>query len=233
MRGYISIRQVMDDILEHPLLRKLSLERAVNYAAEFIEIVGCPKLFEDKIAILDIEDYRAPLPCDFLDVIQIRTKEECGCEQHVYRGTTDSFHIDGKKEEDKHKDNLTYKIQHNVIYFSHKEGEVEMSYRAMALDDDGFPLIPDNQSFKKALEYYIKKEYFSILFDLGVITSPVLANTEQRYAWYVGQAQSDLVRPTIDEMESITNMLNQLIVRTNEHRKGFINLGKREYVKVH
>jgi hypothetical protein len=58
----------------------------------------------------------------------------------------------------------------------------------MLLDEDGFPLIPDNQSFKKALEYYIKREYFTILFDIGVITAPVLTNAEQRYAWYVGQA---------------------------------------------
>ncbi len=232
MRGYISIKQILDDILEHPLLRKVSLERAVNYAAEFIEIVGCPKLFQEKTIMLDIEDYRAPLPCDFIDIIQIREVTQCGTGR-TYRGTTDSFHIGGKKHDEHQFDNLTYKIQNQAIYFSHKDGEAEMSYRAMLLDEDGFPLIPDNQSFKKALEYYIKREYFTILFDIGVITAPVLTNAEQRYAWYVGQAQNELVKPSVDEMESITNIMNQLLVRVNEHSKGFINLGKREFIKAH
>lgn len=29
---YISIRQIMDDLLAHPMLQDLTLERAINYA---------------------------------------------------------------------------------------------------------------------------------------------------------------------------------------------------------
>lgn len=32
MERYISIRQVLDDLLDHPLLQDLSFERVVNYA---------------------------------------------------------------------------------------------------------------------------------------------------------------------------------------------------------
>jgi hypothetical protein len=52
---------------------------------------------------------------------------------------------------------LTYKIQGNFIYTSFEEGEIEVSYQAIATDEQGFPLIPDNSSFTRALELYIKK----------------------------------------------------------------------------
>ena len=116
--------------------------------------------------------------------------------------------------------------------FKIKDLEIEISYWAIPVDNMGFPLIPENSSFITALELYIKKQYFTILFDTGKLNPNVLQNVQQEYAWYVGQAQSDLIRPTIDQMQSITNMWNTLIPRVTEHEKGFYNAGSREYLKV-
>lgn len=44
----ISIQEVMDDLLDNPLLSKLTLERVVNYAIVFMQKVGVPKLYTDK-----------------------------------------------------------------------------------------------------------------------------------------------------------------------------------------
>lgn len=146
----------------------------------------------------------------------------------VFRYSTDSFHMSDTHGNDP---DLTYKIQGRVIFTSIKEGAVEIAYHAIATDSDGYPLIPDSSSFTKALELYIKKQHFTILFDLGKIQQGVLQNTQQEYAWAAGQAQSDLIRPSVDEMESITNSLNTLIPRVTEHRRGFISLGRREILK--
>ena len=58
MEKYISLKQILDNLLDHPMLRDVSFERAVNYTQSFIRIVGCPKRFEEKTAIIEIEDYR-------------------------------------------------------------------------------------------------------------------------------------------------------------------------------
>jgi len=42
------------------------------------------------------------------------------------------------------------------------------------IDEEGLPMIPDNPIFLKTLELYIKKEYFTILFDMGKISPAVL-----------------------------------------------------------
>lgn len=59
--GYISIKQILDDLLAHPLLRDLSLERAVDHAIHFMRIVGMPKMFLDKVTKVTLNEYRALL----------------------------------------------------------------------------------------------------------------------------------------------------------------------------
>lgn len=231
MVNYISIRQVLDDLLDHPLLQDLSLERAVNYAIHFIQIVGVPNEFEEKTALIDIKDYRGCLPCDYYDMIQVRTYKEGEYCPRVFRYTTDSFHHSPKKEDSDTWD-LTYKLQNSIIYTSIKEGTIEIAYHAIKVDKEGYPMIPENSSFIQALELYIKKKVFTILFDQGKINNAVLQNTQQEYAWAVGQAQRDLTMPTIDQMESISNMWTQLLQRSNEHSKGMKSLGRREYIRV-
>lgn len=231
MTDYVSIRQIIDNCLHHPLLQDLTLERAVAYTVDFLRIVGMPPIFLEKTTELEVEDYRAKLPCDFHEMIQVRTNhEKCG---HyvggVFRYSTDDFHMSDNKYESPE---LTYKIQGTVIFTSIKEGIIEISYRAIALDDEGYPLIPDKSSFTRALELYIKKWCFTTLFDLGKINQAVYNNVQQEYAFAVGQAQSDLVRLSIDEMQSFTNSWNTLVTRTTEHNSGFVNNGTQERIKL-
>ena len=229
MIKYISIKEILDNLLDHPMLREVSFERAVNYTQSFMRIVGCPKIFEEKTAIIEIEDYRGVLPCDFNEIIQVRTHNTCNDNYKVFRYSTDNFHMSENKQESF---DLTYKIQGNVIYTSMKEGTIEIAYNAFAVDSEGYPLIPDNSAFIRALELYIKKQCFTVLFDLGQINQAVYQNVRQEYAWAVGQAQSDLIRPTIDQMQAITNSLNTLIWRTTEHNNGFVNNGSAEKIKL-
>lgn len=232
MNQYISIKEVLDNILDHPLLSDVSFERAVNLTIQFMRIVGCPRIFLDKTEDVEINNYRGKLPCDFIEPIQVRLVDSCNdCGRHykMFRHTTDSFHMSDRKGCSA---DLTYKIQGGVIYTTIKEGTIEMAYHAIATDKEGYPLVPDNSSFIRALELYIKKYFFTILYDTGKLNAGIYNNVCQEYAWAVGQAQSDLVRPTIDQMQAITNSLNTLVPRVTEHSRGFINNGTQEKIRL-
>lgn len=230
MDKYISIKVVLDNILDHPMLKDVSFERAVNHTVNFMRILGCPRMFEEKAALVNIRDWRGTLPCDFNDIIQVRTHSSCDRKNYgVFRYSTDNFHMSENKQGSF---DLTYKIQGNVIFTSIKEDVIEIAYNAFAVDSDGYPLIPDNSSFISALELYIKKKQFNVLFDTGKISQAVYNQVCQDYAWAVGQAQSDLVRPTIDQMQTITNSLNTLVWRVSEHKSGFVNTGSAEKIKL-
>ena len=218
---YINIKVVLDRILRHPLMQDLSLETAVDYTIDFMRIVGMPRMFTEKVIRIPIDKYRALLPCDYYQTIQVRIP---GGHALVY--STDSFHMDNKGNPS------TYKIQGNIIYTSIESGELELAYLAISTDADGYPLLPDNSSFTRALELYIKKQWFTILFDLGKITSAVLQNTQQEYAWAVGDCQSEFNRMSIDQMEAFSNSWRTMILRDHQHSSGFIGDGSRQTLNI-
>ena len=51
---YTNIRRVLDNLMEHPLLRDITLEQVVRYVIRFISLHGYPKMFQDKIENVDI-----------------------------------------------------------------------------------------------------------------------------------------------------------------------------------
>lgn len=218
---YINIKVVLDRILRHPLMQDLSLETAVDYTIDFMRIVGMPRMFTEKVVRIPIDKYRALLPCDYYQTIQVRIP---GGHALVY--STDSFHMSNKGN------SSTYKIQGNIIYTSIESGELELAYLAISTDADGYPLLPDNSSFTRALELYIKKQWFTILFDLGKITSAVLQNTQQEYAWAVGDCQSEFNRMSIDQMEAFSNSWRTMILRDHQHSSGFIGDGSRQTLNI-
>lgn len=226
---YVNIRYILDRILQHPLMRDITLEQAVAYTVDFMRIVGVPNIFLEKTIILDIEKYRAMLPCDYYSMIQVRKVNG-----PAFRYSTDSFHMSECKDHynDKSTD-LTYKVQGNVIYTSIESGKVELSYEAIATDSEGYPLLPDNSSFTRALRLYIKKEHFITLFDTGKIQFNVLNQALQDYAWAVGDCESEFKRLSLDKAESFYNSWRTLILRDAEHRTGFINNGTKERLKLH
>lgn len=218
---YTNIRRIMDELNKHPLLSDITLEQVVSYLVTFINIFGIPKLYQDKETLVKIEQYRGLLPCDLISINQVMDCKTKLC----LRSSTNTFtNCDSK---------YTFRVQGRAIITSLQEGEILVSYKSIPIDEDGFPLLIDNSVFIEALKEYIKKEYFSILFDLGKINQAVLQHTEQRYAWLAGQLRSEFTIPSISEMESIKNMWTRPIQNNNEFYTGFKNLGNKEPLKVH
>lgn len=229
--SYINIREVLSRILRHPLLQDITIEQAVQYTIDFIGIFGLPKLYQDKEEVIHIEDFRGLLPCDLISINQVKD-----CKSNIcLRSMTDNFmpeeHYD-KIIGHKLPQELSFKTQGQLLYVSFKTGDVLVSYKAIPIDKDGFPLLIDNPVFLKALEAYIKREAFTILFDMGKIAPAVLQNTQQQYAWLAGQLQSEFTIPSISEMESLKRSWCTLLQRTTEFNNGFMNNGDQEHYKL-
>ena len=222
--NYISIKEVLSRLLRHPLLQDLSIETAIQYTLDFFAAMGLPNIYADKVTTICIDNFRGILPCDLIAINQVRLARNGVC----LRAMTDSFN--GTHPEDNGE--LSFKTQGSVIFTSFKTGDIELSYKAIPTDDDGLPLLPDNPIFLKTLELYIKKEWFTILFDMGKISPAVLQNTQQSYTFAAGQCNNEFMIPSVSEMEAFTRMYNTLIPRVNEFNKSFRHMGDREYIKM-
>lgn len=221
---YVSIKEILSRLMRNPLLQDVTLESAIQYVLDFVACMGLPNIYADKVTTICIDNFRGILPCDLIAINQVRLASNGIC----LRAMTDSFN--GTHPEDKGE--LSFKTQGSVIFTSFKTGDIELSYKAILTDDDGLPLLPDNPVFLKTLELYIKKEWFTILFDMGKISPAVLQNTQQEYAFKAGQCNNEFIIPSVSEMESITRMWNTIIPKVSEFNKSFRHMGDREYIKL-
>lgn len=229
--NYISIKEILNRLMRHPLLRDVNLDQVIQYTIDFISIFGMPKFYFDKQETLHIDNYRAVLPCDLISINQVK---ECSTNTCL-RSMTDNFLSEDyyeKKNGYRVPQELTFKVQGQIIFTSFREGDITVSYKAIPVDDNGFPLLIDNPTFLKTLEAYIKKEIFTIMFDMGKITTPVLQNAQQQYSWLAGQLQSEFTIPSISEMESLKRSWCTLLQRTTSFNDGFRNNGNQEYIKI-
>lgn len=232
----VSIKQLIDRIKRHPMMEGLNDEYIIDYAVDFLRIVGIPESYEEKYAELYIEDYTAKLPDDFIEMIGVRTAKPdnysgvCQYKPVYYRYATGTFHTSSNKY---NKEPFVYKIQNSTIVTSTKEGKIEIAYRALATDDCGFPLMPDNSSFMRAVESYIKLQYFTILFDQGKLHEAILQKAEQDYAWNVGGVATAMRRLTPDKVQSIANIVKAHIIRDKEHQSGYAHTGRNTELVIH
>lgn len=209
---YTSIDTVIDRVLRHPLMKGMSTDTIIDHIVDFMHIVGTPTMFDEKTAEIKIKDYRASLPDDFVEVIQIRDKKG-----NVYNTTSNTFHM-SKNEAQRC---LEYKIQGGFIITSTSDGTLEIAYKAIQEGSDGRPMIPDNASFLRAVEAYIKKNHFTVLVDTGKMHPTILQNVQQEYAWAVGDCQTEFNRLTIDEMNNLGKLWKGLLPSTNKHKTHF------------
>ena len=232
----VSIKQIIDRVKRHPMMEDMSEEYIIDYAVDFLRIMGIPSTFDEKFVELDLDNYRAKLPDDFMEIISVRSlPNDEGFERHCYkpvyyREATGIFHMSDNKY---NREPFVYKMQGNIIYTSTKKGRIEVAYRAMPVDECGFPLIPDNSIFLRAIESYIKVQYFTILFDQGKLQPQILNQAQQDYSWNVGGVAAESHKLNPDKLESIVNNVKAMIIRQNEHYSGYAHSGRDTKMMIH
>ena len=227
-----SLKEVIGKVKRHKLLATLPEDTIVDDTIEFLRIMGLEETFEDKIAIIDIENYRGLLPEDFYEMIQVRTYNENKDIPPIYfRTTLDTFYKSSRLWD---KVAYTYKIQGRVIFCSPlKEGKLEVAYKALELDECGLPLIPDDAKFIRAIVAYIKMVHFTDLFDEGQITLQSLQNAQQEYTWAAAACSTSMKMPSLDDMEAISNMFNSHIRPVFSHHNAYSTAGNKELYFTH
>lgn len=207
-------------------MQDVNLEQAIQYVLQFIGIFGVPQMFKDEEAEICIQDYRGLLPCGLIEINQVKKVSD----NIPLRQMTATFNP-GDTIYNEHKHEYSFKTQGRVIFTSFKDGDIKISYKSIPVDEEGLPMLLDNEKYLNALELFIKSKVFTVLFECSKISSQVLQHTEQEYSWAAGQLHSEFKMPSISQMESITRMMNQMIVRENEFFNNFDNLGDKQYLR--
>jgi hypothetical protein len=118
--------------------------------------------FEDAVASVIITDYKGELPTDLKFIQQVVYKEDA--KTQVMRLSTNSFRTDvctGNCLFNCPDCKYEYSISPSgVITTNFKDGEILISYLRLPQDDEGFLLIPDDETLKEALTHYVLYMYW-------------------------------------------------------------------------
>ena len=150
-----------------------------------------------------------------------------GLEPLCYSASTfhKSMHCDDcVNEYANHKE--SYIIDCDYIKTSFPSGKVCISYTAFPIDEDCFPMVPDDISYKEAMFWYIYKKM--LLGGLQSTNGIAYDFADQQWKYYCTQARNSAVYPDIDRYESFMNQWVRLIPNINRTDNGFENLGTRE-----
>lgn len=109
-----------------------------------------------------------------------------------------------------------YDIELDYIITSIKQGKIRVHYRAIPVDEEGLPKIPDNEDYKMALYYYIRAMMIGRGYKDSVFTYDKLMDFNGGYFWqHANRAMSQIRYPSVDSMEFKVNEHTRLIKDEN------------------
>jgi len=237
---YRSIYHVIESLYrDEGYTHHINISDVVEWTAEAMALIGATLAYEKKVTGQDdlnptvkIEEYRGVLPCDLHKVLAVREY----CSKIPMRYATDSFHMGS--HEDRNIDytlnsDLTYQLNNNYIFTSFDEGELEIEYIAHMTDENGFPMIPDEVKYIRAIRSYFRHKIDHRMWRQGKLSDKIKNDSEQE--WYLDCKAAEVESKIrgFDFMESLKNQWLRLNPKINEHDTGFIYSGQQEqrYIK--
>ena len=121
-----------------------------------------------------------------------------------------------------------------MLRFSFQEGFVAIAHLRQVTDKEtGWPMIPDNVSFKEGIFRYIAMKLIEKDCMNGREAScGKVDRAEAKWDWYCGQASSvDKMIHGEDEHQNLLEQRSYILPRNNRYYGFFGNLGKREFRK--
>jgi len=121
-------------------------------------------------------------------------------------------------------------VEGKFIRTSFKEGMIAISYLRQKLDDNGYPMIPDNYSYITAITKYITYKLMERHFYSHRKGSETrLQKSEYDWHWYCKQAVNESMMPKgVDEFQNLMEQRQYLLPRLNRYYGFFGKLGKQE-----
>ncbi len=123
---------------------------------------------------------------------------------------------------------LQYTTKPGYINTCMPRGFVKISYYAIYTDEDSMPMIPDLESYKEAIYWYVTMKLMYPKKLKGQISQGDYYDIRNSYNFYRKQAYAEAMMPGPDEIESIKNTYHKLYPEMNDHDTFFSTSGEEQ-----
>lgn len=187
----------------------------VEWIGEALPMMHVAMTLLDKVASIEISGYKGELPCDLYQVVQINH----GGVPMTLSTNTFRPRYHASNEGATSRGNSVYSIDDAYLKTSFEKGKVEISYKAIPLDCDGFPLIPDDPLYMEALVYFVAMKLSFPDYVAGKQTR--FDNLQQLWFSYCGKAKAKAKMPDLAMMENLRRTMVRLIPQMNFYNTNF------------
>lgn len=128
----------------------------------------------------------------------------------------------------------TYWIKPGWIVLNKEKGFVKLSYKAIATDERGYPLIPDTASYQEAIYWYVMLKLNFPKFLKGQLGGRLKFNMatysyiQRQWNYYRDKAYAEAMMPNEGEMLSIKNEWTKLIPDWSADENLFKETGQKQ-----
>jgi len=168
----------------------------VEWIGEALQQIGAYSQYNAKEVELTVADYKAKLPCDFLHLkrmLNMSTNSPTGALDNRNNNLLGNSFDNPDQQAERILGNSVTDYDYNIVLdnisTSYKDGTLKIQYLAMPTDEEGFPLIPDNESYKEAFFWYVANR----LAIRGQLKNKDLSigYCDAQWQWYCGQARAE------------------------------------------
>lgn len=254
----ISVRHVIAKVLADNDVQEdtLRINDLIEWVAEALERIGYFLELDNKVAgkggeeLLTVAGYQAELPTGLYDIVQAAFSL---CEEgpwHAMRMSSGSFDNvrgttvvdntdpqnptttveDEKPGTTSFTHNIVYTLKPGYIVTNIKEGYIMLSYRSIPLDDEGYPLVPDDSGFIDALYWYLTMKLLYPKWVMGKVRDAVYYNARTSWNYYSKQAYGNSMMPDPDMLESIKNTWTRLVPELGDHNGFYSTTGQQQEI---
>jgi hypothetical protein len=206
------------------MMQSISISSIAIYIKDFISIAELNEVKKDKTFFAKINQNSIELPndLDFVDHVYL-----CGVDDLPDRFFRDSqltyTHDDTVADQKGLQGFLGYTRRGNRLFFDITyEGEyvAEVHYKAMQVDEYGFPTLYYDGSLIQSVTNYIKFRYYDILFENNKVSYSLVQKAESEYLWYLGQFKNKNVFENIEDAEGVANSVQRFTRKKGRSEKG-------------
>lgn len=237
--NFISFRVILEGLYRDLNLNtELNENDVISWIAEGLNLIGAAAQYEEISECLTVTNGKAKLPCGLHKLSDVRYKHspmywssnsnasnyQChNCRIPVCEaGTCDgyTFYI-----------NDSYIIT-NINDHDDLEANLCMVYLGIRTDEEGFPLIPDDPYYQKALKAYVTERLDYQDWRRGKLSDKVYEDSKFQWGYYVNSAKASANMPNLAQLESLKNILLRLKSNPNAYRTAFKGLNKPENLNL-
>ncbi len=229
--NYTSVYEIIERVFDTFDSEEIEFSVLIRHISDILLLIGTSSQLTNEIGEITVSEYRGALPQNMVYINQIR---DCGTNKALrYSGNSFNSALNPDSPDRFVDSDLTYTLNNSYIFTNFEEGTIQIAYKALPVDDKGFPLIPDDIKFKKAVESYLLERIGFKLFLKEKLSRDRYKLLATEKDWYVGAAQSKGKLPSVDKMETIKNAFSRMLIMPLAHSTFFTSVTSPETLTIH